>query len=223
MTRKSVGIYIWPGMTMVDSLIPHQVLGLMPQLEVYSFSKTKEPLESDTGMGLVPKYGFADCPQPDILVVGGGGDVLPQLQDREVIEHLAKVGTSAQYIGSVCTGSLLMAEAGLLDGCKATTHWAYMDILAAYEKVEVVDARVVSDGNRLTGGGVTAGLDWAFTLIGQIVSPEAAMAAELILEYRPEPPYGTGAPAAAPEGVKAFVDQMLTAYHAPTMEFVTNR
>lgn len=223
MAQMNVGIYLWPGMTMLDSLGPHQVLGFMPELNVYSFSKTAEPLETDTGMGLVPKYGFADCPQPDILVVGGGGNPLPQMQDAEVTSVIGKLGANAEYIGSVCTGSLILAEAGLLDGCKATTHWAYKDVLAAYPGVEVVDARVVSDKNRLTGGGVTAGIDWSITLIDKVLGRQAAQTAELIFEYRPEPPCGTGSPDSAGPELTAAVKGLIGQLAPGMMEFVTNR
>lgn len=220
---KNVGIYIWPNMTMMDALGPHQILGFMPELNVYTFAKSTEPLLTDTKMKLVADYAFSDCPQPDILIVAGGGNPLPEMADKEVVDFIGKLGQNAEYVASVCTGSLILAEAGLLDGYQATTHWAYKKFLRQYELVEVVDGRVVSDRTRLTGGGVTAGIDFALTLIGKVIGEEAAMAAELIFEYRPEPPYGTGSPAVAPAPLVEHVEGLIKQLAPGLPEFVASR
>lgn len=198
--------YLWPGMTMLDSLCPHQVLGYMPELDVYTFARTTWPFKSDTGMTLTADYSLDDLPAPDILIVGGGANPLPEMSDPGVIAAIRKAGENAEYVTSVCTGALIRAEAGLLDGHRATTHWAYKEILGSYPGVTVADGRVVVDGRHITAGGVTAGLDFALTLIGEVIGETAGQVAELIFEYSPEAPYGTGTPPTAPAAVTAHAE-----------------
>lgn len=220
MTKKNVAIYLWPGMTMMDSLAPHQILGYMESLNVYTFAKTTEPFKTDTGMTLVADYGLTDLPQPDILIVGGGANPLSEMADAEVIASIRKAGENAQYVCSVCTGALILAEAGLLDGYKATTHWAYTGLLAQYPQVTLTEGRVVTDGNRITGGGVTAGIDFALTLIRDVIGELDSQVAELVFEYRPEPPNHTGHPTVAPEGVVAHVEGLCAQLSPGLAEFV---
>lgn len=216
----NVAVFVWPNMTMIDSIAPHQILGLLPDMNVYTFSKTAEPIKGDTGLTLTPDYDLDNLPTPDVLVVGGGANPLSQMEDPVVIEGIRKAGENAQWITSVCTGSLILAQAGLLDGYKAACHWAYKDLLRQYPLVEVTDGRVVVDRNRVTGGGITAGVDFGMTLAGKLLGDEAGMAAELIFEYQPEPPYGTGSPGTAPEPIMAFVGQLLGPYLEGLPEFV---
>ena len=151
--RKDVAIYLWPNMFMLDALAPHQILGLMPELNVYTFARTTEPILSDTGMKLIADYDLESVPQPDILIVGGGANPISEMADETVIAALRKLGESAELVTSVCDGALILAQAGLLDGYRATTHWAYADLLRQYPGVEVcADERVVSDRSRMTGG-----------------------------------------------------------------------
>ncbi len=194
----TIGIYLWPDMTHLDILGPHQVLGLVPGLKVFTFARTRDPIVSDVGLTVLPDYGFDDLPAMDVLLVGGGANTYPETSDASVVEAIAKAGAGAQYVTSVCSGSMILAEAGLLDGYKATTHWAYLELLDAYPGVEIAHDRVVIDRNRMTGGGVTAGIDFALTLVGKLVGPEAGAFVELLMEYRPAPPYGTGHPESAP-------------------------
>lgn len=219
----NVGIYLWPSMTMLDALGPHQVLGLMPELHVYTFAKSTEPFAGDTGMRLVADHDLSDFPQPDVLIVPGGANPLPEMQDETVVGALRKAGDNAQYVTSVCTGALILAEAGLLDGYRATTHWAYKRLLAQYPGVEVVDGRVVTDRNRMTGGGVTAGIDFAITLVAQLLGEQAAQTAELVIEYRPEPPCNTGSPDTAPAPLVEGVEQMVAGLAPGLDEFVASR
>lgn len=196
---KKVGIYIFENMTMLDGYAPLQVFALAPGIDVFTFAKTSEPLMCDAGVLLTPHYGFDDCPDIDILVVPGGGNVLGQMQDTEVMAFLKQAGDTAQYVTSVCTGSLILAEAGLLDGHRAATHWAYTEALANYPDIEQVDERVCISGNRITGGGVTAGLDFALTVISEIIAKPTAHVMQLLLEYRPAPPFASGGPETAPD------------------------
>jgi len=218
--RKKVAIYIWPNMFMLDALAPHQILGLMPELNVYTFARTTEPIVSDTGMRLIADYDLESVPQPDILVVGGGANPLSEMADEVVIGAIRRLGESAELVTSVCDGALILAQAGLLDGYRATTHWAYLDLLGRYPGVEVCDERVVSDRSRMTGGGCTSALDFAFTLIAAVISPEAAAAAELVFQYAPEPPCGTGSPDKAPAELVQYVLGMVEPLRAGLAEFV---
>jgi cyclohexyl-isocyanide hydratase len=218
--KKNVAIYLWPGMTMMDSLAPHQILGYMESLNVYTFARTTEPFKTDTGMTLVADHGLTDLPQPDILIVGGGANPLSELADADVIASIRKAGENAQYVCSVCTGALILAEAGLLDGYKATTHWAYTQLLDRYPRVTLAEGRVVTDGNRITGGGVTAGIDFALTLIREVIGELDSQVAELVFEYRPEPPNGTGSPTTAPAGIVEHVRGMCAQLSPGLAEFV---
>jgi transcriptional regulator GlxA family with amidase domain len=210
MARVNVGIFIYPKVTMLDAYAPHQVFSFVEQFHAFLFAKTKEPLISDSGAILTPNHGFDDCPTIDILVVAGAADTLDTLRDRETIDFLRKVGQSATYVTSVCTGALLLAEAGLLQGHRASTHWGWKDCLACYPGVTVVDDRVTIDGNRITGGGITAGLDFAFTVIREVVGVDAAQALQLIFHYTPRPPFpAAGEPETAPEHVLKYVEPLL--------------
>jgi cyclohexyl-isocyanide hydratase len=165
MNKLNVGIYPFPHMTMMDGYGPLQILAFVEQFNTLTFSKTGEPLPSDCGAILVPTYGFSDCPPIDIppidiLVVAGGGTTVSQMKDKAVIDFIREQGQNAKYVSSVCTGSLILAEAGLLDGFDAATHWAYTEILNAYSQVTQVDKRVAVDRNRITGGGITAGIEF---------------------------------------------------------------
>ncbi|MGR8921478.1 MAG: DJ-1/PfpI family protein, partial [Gammaproteobacteria bacterium] len=127
------------------------------------------------------------------------------------------------WITSVCTGTLILAEAGLLDGYRATTHWGWLDELRTYSAVEVVDERVAVDRNRLTGGGVTAGIDFALTLIARVLGDEAAQAMQLVFEYRPQPPFEAGSPASAPAAVVAQVSALVNARKAAMVDYLAAR
>jgi transcriptional regulator GlxA family with amidase domain len=202
--------------------VPHQILGLMPELNVYTFGRTTEPFLSDTGMKLIADYDLDSVPQPDILIVGGGANPLSEMQDETVIKALRRLGESAEMVTSVCDGSLILAQAGLLDGYRATTHWAYMDLLRAYPAVDVdPDERVVTDRSRMTGGGCTSALDFAFHLIAAVIGPEAAAAAELAFQYDPQPPSGTGSPKKAPPELVEYVRQWMAPLQEGLDEFVT--
>jgi cyclohexyl-isocyanide hydratase len=204
---KTVGVYIWQNMTALDMIGPQQILGFVPDFEVVTVAKSKDPIVTDTKLRIVPDHDFESCPPVDILVVGGGIDPSSEMSDRAVMDWFRSVAETAEYITSVCTGSLILAEAGLLDGYKATTHWAYKEQLASYDAVQLGEGRVVTDRNRITGGGVTAGIDFGFSLVSTIVSPDLAAALQLMGEYDPQPATPFGNPDSAPgemvDGVRA--------------------
>ncbi|NEQ70574.1 MAG: DJ-1/PfpI family protein [Symploca sp. SIO2D2] len=197
--QKKVGIYLFPHMTMMDAYGPLQFFAMVDEFETFTFSKTSEALMSDAGVLLTPHYGFDNCPEIDVLLVPGGGNVLPQLKDQEVIDFLRQAGDKAEYVTSVCTGGLILAEAGLLDGHRAVTHWAYSELLDSYPNVTLVDERVCISGNRITGGGVTAGIDFAISVIANILGEPSAQVIQLLFEYRPAPPFNSGGPETAPQ------------------------
>jgi transcriptional regulator GlxA family with amidase domain len=194
-----IGMYIYPNMTMLDVLGPHQTLGLCPGLEVFTFARTTEPIVTDTGLTILPDHDFTDLPVCDVLLVGGGPNAYHEMTDKTVLGTLARVGDQARYVTSVCSGALILAAAGLLKGYRANTHWSYREVLASYPGVELADGRVVIDRNRLTGGGVTAGIDFALTLVGVLLGDETAQLIQLLMEYNPAPPYNCGHPDTAPE------------------------
>jgi transcriptional regulator GlxA family with amidase domain len=220
--RKDVAIYLWPNMFMLDALVPHQILGFVPELNVYTFARTTEPIQSDTGMKLIADYDLESVPQPDILIVGGGANPLSEMADETVIAALRKLGESAELVTSVCDGALILAQAGLLDGYRATTHWAYADLLRRYPGIEVcAEERVVTDRSRMTGGGCTSALDFAFSLINEVVGSETAAALELAFQYDPQPLFGTGTPAKAPPELVEYVRTMVDSLQEGLEEFVT--
>lgn len=207
-TRLNVGILLFDNMTMLDGYAPLQFLAMVPQFHAFTFARTAAPILSDCGARLTPDHDFESCPPLDILVVPGGGDVLPQMRDSETIATLRRLAHGASYVTSVCTGALILAEAGLLDGYRATTHWACLPHLRRYPAIQVEDQRVVVDGNRITGGGVTAGIDFALTLIATVVGAPLAQTLQLLFEYRPAPPFDSGSPATAPAAVVAQAELM---------------
>ena len=207
--RMNVGIYLFENMTMLDGFAPLQILSFVEQFNTFTFAQTKQPLPSDSGAMLTPDYDLESCPPLDILVMPGGGDVLPQMTNPDVQAFLKRVGQNVKYVTSVCTGALILAEAGLLDGYRATTHWGWIKHLSAYPHIEVVDERVAVDRNRITGGGVTAGIDFALTLIAEVVGPPVAQAMQLVFEYRPSPPFNAGSPDSAPKEVVEMVQGLM--------------
>lgn len=190
--KLNVGIFLFPGMTMLDAYGPLQVLAVSRLFNTFTFAKSAEPLPCDANVALLPNYGFSDCPHLDVLIVPGGANPIEQIQDEQVISFLRAAGEQAKYVTSVCTGALILAETGLLDGYQSTVHWAYAESLKRYQGVSYVNQRIVKDRNRISGGGITAGLDFALTLIAEIAGEQQARTMELILEYDPQPPFNSG-------------------------------
>lgn len=192
--KYHIGLVIFPGMTQLDITAPHQVFALMPNTRVHLLWKSLEAVTSNEGMMILPTTPFEDCPSLDVLCVPGGAmGVVEMMQDTEVLQFLASQGKTAKYITSVCTGSLILAAAGLLQGYRAACHWAFREQLAMLG-VEVGTERVVVDRDRITGGGVTAGIDFALVLAGKLCGEETAKMIQLLLEYNPAPPFDVGSP-----------------------------
>lgn len=197
-----VGLVMYPGMTALDIVGPQTVFSSLPDIEIHRIWKVLEPIQTDDGMMIVPDTTFANCPPLDVICVGGGLKQMAVVDDPEVLEFLKKQGSTAKFITSVCGGSVFLANAGLLQGYRATTHWAMREELAKLG-VEVGIERVVIDGNRMSGGGVTAGIDFGLTIAEMLRGEEAAKIAQLLMEYDPAPPFDAGSPEkAGPELVQ---------------------
>lgn len=188
-----IGLIMYPGMTALDIVGPQTVFSSLPDVEIHRIWKALEPIQTDDGMMIVPDTTFADCLPLDVICVGGGLGQMAVVDDPEVLEFLRQQGSSAKFVTSVCGGSEFLAKAGLLQGYRAATHWAMREQLARLG-VEVGCERVVIDRNRITGGGVTAGIDFGLTIALKLRGEEAAKIAQLLMEYDPAPPFDVGSP-----------------------------
>ncbi|PAJ80850.1 DJ-1/PfpI family protein [Burkholderia ubonensis] len=195
-----IGFLVFPGVQQLDLTGPHDVLASLPDTAAHLVWKTREPVASSSGLALMPGHTFADCPPLDVICIPGGTGITDLLSDRETIDFVRERSATARYVTSVCTGALLLGAAGLLRGRRATTHWAFHALLEPLGAVPVRE-RVVRDGNLITGGGVTAGIDFALTIAAELAGDEEAQAIQLELEYAPAPPFDAGSPDTAPAGV----------------------
>ena len=191
-----IGMLLYPGFTLLDLAGPQTAFGLHGQTHL--IWKTMEPVPTDMGVSMNPTMTFAEVPENlDVLFVPGGFGTLDAMQDKEILEFLARAGSTARYITSVCTGSVILGMAGLLDGYRAATHWAFYGPLEALG-IEASHERVVVDRNRISGGGVTAGIDFGLTVIAVLKGRDAAEFTQLALEYDPQqPPFNAGHPRTA--------------------------
>src|SRR3984893_10221979 len=192
-----IGLVIFPKVTQLDLTGPVQVFSSVPGARLHLIWKRIEPVPSDSVLVLTPTTTFADCPQLDVICVPGGAGADDMIDDQEMLDFLRQQAKGAKYITSVCTGSLVLGAAGLLRGYRAATHWTAMDFLGAFGAMPT-RTRVSVDRNRITGGGVTAGIDFALTLVSMLVDRATAEAIQLRLEYNPAPPFNAGSPDTAP-------------------------
>jgi cyclohexyl-isocyanide hydratase len=203
MSNFNVGFVIFADLTQLDFTGPLQVLSRLPHSTTLIVAKSEAPVPSDCGLGLVPTHTFANCPSLDLICIPGGvSGVVGAIRDRETIAFVRRQAGTAKYVTSVCTGAFVLGIAGLLKGRRATTHWAYTDLLslvgATYEK-----ARVVKDGNVITAGGVTSGIDFGLSVVAEIAGETTARAIQLGVEYDPAPPFDSGHPDRASAAVKS--------------------
>lgn len=194
---------LYPGVTHLDFTGPHQVLQRLPGAKVTVASLEGGEMEADglTFAGLTPYFDIERC---DILCVPGGFGTTGAMLDEAFMAQIRRLAKDATWVTSVCTGSLILAAAGLLQGRRAACHWAWRDQLSLFGAIPD-PARVVRDGRYMTGGGVTAGIDFALTLMAEIVGPEFAQGIQLGLEYAPAPPFDSGRPETAPPEILARV------------------
>jgi cyclohexyl-isocyanide hydratase len=219
MPSFNVGFVIFPELTQLDFTGPLQVLSRMPGASTHIVAKSAAPVPSDCGLSLVPTQTFASCPALDLICVPGGSlGVVDAVGDRETVEFVRGQASGAKYVTSVCTGAFILGVAGLLKGRRATTHWAFADLLplvgATHEK-----ARVVKDGNVITAGGVTSGIDFGLSVVAEIAGESAARTIQLGIEYDPAPPFDSGHPDRAPGGMASTLlttryDKARSAYRA---------
>jgi cyclohexyl-isocyanide hydratase len=202
-----IGILVFPKITQLDFTGPLQVFSSVPDAKVHLIWKRIEPVASDTALTITPTTSFADCPPLDVICVPGGAGTDEMVIDEEMLEFVRAQSKAAKYVTSVCTGSLVLGAAGLLRGYKATTHWTAMRYLEAYGALPT-KTRVCVDRNRVTGGGVTAGIDFALTLVSILVDRPTAEMIQLRLEYNPAPPFTSGSPDTAAPEVIARLRQM---------------
>jgi cyclohexyl-isocyanide hydratase len=208
-----IGILLYPNVTQLDATGPAQVLSRVPGAKMHMIWKTRDPVPTDAGFSIVPTTTFADCPQLDVICVPGGGGQVAVMVDGEALEFLRKQAAKARYVTSVCTGSLILGAAGLLKGYRSACHWAWRDMLKDFGATPVAE-RVVRDRNRISGGGVTAGIDFGLTVAAELAGEEAAKSIQLVLEYDPQPPFDSGSPEkAGEERVKRIYERL-----APLLE-----
>ena len=199
-----IGLLLFPDITQLDMTGPYEVFIKFPGATVDLVWKSLAPVTAGGGMQIVPTVTFSDCPQLDLICVPGGTGMNALLNDAETLDFIRRQAKGARYVTSVCTGALVLGAAGLLKGRRAATHWLSRDMLAAFGATPVAE-RVVVDGNVITGGGVTAGIDFALTVAAQAFGPELAQAIQLGIEYDPHPPFDAGSPEHADAAVVAKV------------------
>lgn len=209
----NIGFLLFPRLTQLDLTGPYEVLARMPSAKMHLIWKYTDPVESDRGLQLQPTATFLDCPPLDIICVPGGPGQVEIMDDTETLDFLRDKAADAKWVTSVCTGSLILGAAGLLKGYKATSHWASRDQLSLFG-AEPVEARVVLDRNRLTGAGVTAGIDFALQLVGAAVDERTAQSIQLALEYEPQPPAWSGTPQHAPADILAEARERMSVFMA---------
>lgn len=204
MTTTAIGLLLFPNITQLDLTGPFEVFSKMPGADVRLIWKTLDPVRAESGMRILPNTTLADCPPLDVIVVPGGPGMNALMEDAEVLDFLRHQAVGARFVASVCTGALVLGAAGLLTGKHATSHWSVRDLLAPLGAIPT-NRRVVRDGDVMTGGGVTAGIDFALTMVAELAGKEVAEAIQLAIEYAPAPPFDSGTPETAPASVLAAV------------------
>lgn len=211
-----IAFLLFPDVTQLDLTGPAQVLSRLGEATIELVARTRDPVRTDSGFALLPTATFADVPIAEILCVPGGFGTVAAMEDQETLDWVRQIAAGADWVTSVCTGSLVLAAAGLLQGYRAGCHWASRHQLAWFGAIPVAE-RVVFDRNRVTGGGVTAGIDFGLSLAAAIRGDDHARFIQLSLEYDPAPPFASGSPeTASPETLAAY--RALVAKHAPDRE-----
>jgi cyclohexyl-isocyanide hydratase len=197
---------VFDGMTNLDFAGPADIFARVPNARVHVLGRTRDAVVTDARIRVLPDMTFAEAPELDLLFVGGGPGTTALMEDRDVLAFLAARAPRARWVTSVCTGSLVLGAAGLLRGYRATSHWTALEVLRLLG-ADAVGERVVIDRNRITGGGVTAGIDFGLTVVGLLWGDALAMRIQLGMEYDPAPPFDAGSPLRAPaEIVARFVE-----------------
>jgi cyclohexyl-isocyanide hydratase len=205
---------LFPGVTQLDFTGPHEVFSALPGATVIMASVAGGTIEATGGMTFAGLRRLADIPECDVVCVPGGrGTTDNAIGDEAFLNELRRLAATARFVTSVCTGALLLGAAGLLRGKRAATHWAWRELLVPFGAIPDA-ARVVRDGNVITGGGVTAGIDFALSVVAELSGPEIAQAIQLQIEYAPEPPFDAGVPETAPPAILSRVRERIAAMAA---------
>jgi cyclohexyl-isocyanide hydratase len=199
-----IGLLLFPDITQLDMTGPYEVFIKFPEAKVHLIWKSREPVTAGGGMQISPTTTFKDCPPLDLICVPGGPGMNGLLNDAETLDFIRRQAKSARYVTSVCTGALVLGAAGLLKGKRAATHWMSREMLLAFGATPVAE-RVVVDGNVITGGGVTAGIDFALKIAAEAFGDELAKSIQLGIEYDPHPPFDAGSPERAAPALVARV------------------
>lgn len=219
---QQVAMLVYPGFTALDLVGPQYAFSMLENAQVHLVWKTLDPVTSDTGITVYPTKTIADCPDEleIVFVPGGTTGTLALMSDDVILDFLAARGAAATYVTSVCTGSLVLGAAGLLRGYKATSHWAVREVLPLLD-AEPVEARYVEDRNRITGAGVTSGIDFGLRIVSKLRGEMRAQMVQLTMEYAPEPPFDSGSPATAPVSVVEMFRDMGAPFVADAKEAAT--
>jgi len=196
---------LFPAVTQLDLTAPAQVLARLPDAQITVAAKSMDAVATGCGFSILPDTTFARATQTDLLCVPGGFGVADVLGDKDTVDFIRAQAEGARYVTSVCTGAFLLGVAGALRGKHATTHWGYTELLPLVG-ARFTPGRVVVDGTTITGGGVTAGLDFAFKVASEVTDAATAQSVQLALEYDPSPPFYAGRPEMAPEEVRNTVE-----------------
>jgi transcriptional regulator GlxA family with amidase domain len=205
-----IAYVVYPDFTALDLVGPYEVISRWPEAEVHFVASAAGPVKSDRGLTVIPTDTTESLTDPDLIVVPGSGNPLPVLDDQVLIDWLARAAPKCQWTASVCTGASLYAAAGLLEGKKTSTHWAFRDVVRAYG-VDVVPERVVWQGNHISAAGVSAGIDMALTLTERVHGADLARALQLLIEYDPQAPFDSGSLEKADPATKRLAMKVLTA------------
>jgi cyclohexyl-isocyanide hydratase len=208
---------IFRDMTQLDFTGPYEVFVQIPGCEIKVIATSLQPVAAKGGLRFIPDTTTGDAPQLDLIFVPGGPGVGALMQDREVLEFLRHQAERARYVTSVCTGALVLGAAGLLKGYRATTHWLSLELLPIFGATPAPD-RVVIDRNRITGGGVTSGIDFALVIAGEIAGADTAKEIQLLIEYNPAPPFACGHPATADAAIVDKVRRTRSAIQTARLE-----
>jgi len=205
-----IALLVYDGLAPLDAIGPYEVMRNVPGWTIRTVAKAKGEVRDESGtLGLLADHALAEVTAPDLVLVPGGAGNRPLLEDEELLEWLRTVDAATRWTTSVCTGSLLLGAAGLLQGKRATTNWLVLDALREYG-AEPVGGRFVEDGTVLTAAGVTAGIDMALHLVAREAGPEVAQAVQLGIEYDPDPPFDSGSPEKAPPEIVELVRRVAT-------------
>ncbi len=191
---------LFDGVTQLDFAGPVQFLSRLPGAKIHVVSNDGGAVATDCGFSILPASSFADCPQADLICVPGGHGVAAALSDTQLTDFVRNQAASAKWVTSVCTGAFILGAAGLLDGKRVSTHWGYTHLLAKYGAI-FEEARIVYDGNLITAGGVTSGIDFALSVIATLAGDDTAQTVQLALEYDPAPPFAGGHPSRTPQHI----------------------